>query len=124
MKMTRRNKSMENLRLIPAVILITVMTGSSALAGAPAESGAESALTYLGRELETTAKHLIRTGEDTDDVYTEISWKSVADTFPEKYDLRTRGTVTLVKSQNPDIASVSKNGVCSFFQGMVLPYCV
>ena len=115
---------MENLRLIPAVILITVMTGSSALAGAPAESGAESALTYLGRELETTAKHLIRTGEDMDDVYTEISWKSVADTFPEKYDLRTRGTVTLVKSQNPDIASVSKNGVCSFFQGMVLSYCV
>ena len=92
---------MENLRLIPAVILITVMTGSSALAGAPAENGAESALTYLGRELETTAKHLIRTGEDTDDVYTEISWKSVADTFPKKYDLRTRGTVTLVKSQNP-----------------------
>ena len=102
---------MKNLQLILAVILITALTSSSALAGAQTESEAEDALTYLGRELETTAKHLIRTGEDTDDVYTEISWKSVADTFPEKYDLRTRGTVTLVKSQNPDIASVSKNGV-------------
>ena len=78
---------MKNLRFILAVILITVLTGSSALADASTESEAEDALTYLGRELEATAKHLIRTGEDTDDVYTEISWKSVADTFPEKFDL-------------------------------------
>ena len=92
---------MKNLRFILAVILFTVLTGSSALADASTESEAEDALTYLGRELEATAKHLIRTGEDTDDVYTEISWKSVADTFPEKFDLRTRGTVTPVKSQNP-----------------------
>ena len=92
---------MKNLRPILAVMLITALAGSSAMAGAPTESGAENALAYLGRELETTAKHLVRTGEDTDDVYTEISWKSVADTFPEKFDLRTRGTVTPVKSQNP-----------------------
>ena len=92
---------MRNIRLILAVILITSLTSSSVLAGAPTESGAENSLTYLGKELETTAKHLIRTGEDTDDVYTEINWKSVADTFPEKFDLRTRGTVTPVKNQTP-----------------------
>ena len=92
---------MRNIRLILAVILITSLTSSSVLAGAPTESGAENSLTYLGKELETTAKHLIRTGEDTDDVYTGINWKSVADTFPEKFDLRTRGTVTPVKSQDP-----------------------
>ena len=40
---------MKNLRLIPAVILITALTSSSALAGAPAESETEDALTYLGR---------------------------------------------------------------------------
>ena len=68
-EMIRRNKSMKNLRLIPVMILITALTGLSALAGAPAESGEEDALTYLGRELEMTAEHLIRTGEDTDDVY-------------------------------------------------------
>ena len=39
---------MENLRLIPAVILITVMTGSSALAGAPAESGERSDISWQG----------------------------------------------------------------------------
>ena len=92
---------MKNLRLILAVMLITALTSSSALAGAPTESEAKDALTYLGRELETTAKHLIRTGEDTDDVYTETNWTSVSDTFPEKFDLRTRGTVTPVKNQNP-----------------------
>lgn len=93
---------MKNLRLILVLMLITVLTSSSALAGALTESGTENALAYLGRELETTAKHLIRTGEDTDEVYTEINWKSVADTFPEKFDLRTRGTVTPVKSQYPE----------------------
>ena len=92
---------MKNLRLILAVMLITALTSSSALAGAPTESEAKDALTYLGRELETTAKHLIRTGEDTDDVYTETNWTSVSDTFPEKFDLRTRGTVTPVKNQTP-----------------------
>ena len=69
---------MKNLRLILAVILITALTSSSVLAGAQTESEAEDALTYLDRELETTAKHLIRTGEDTDDVYTETNWKSVS----------------------------------------------
>ncbi len=35
------------------------------------------------------------------DIYTEMSWNSVADTFPEKFDLRERGTITPVKDQSP-----------------------
>ena len=68
---------------------------------ASAESAAEDALAYLGRELDAAAEGLIRRGEDIDDVYTEISWQSMADTFPEKFDLRERGTVTPVKNQSP-----------------------
>ena len=56
---------------------------------------------YLAKELEASAEHLMRTGEDVDDIYTELSWNSVADTFPSRFDLRDRGTVTPVKSQNP-----------------------
>ncbi len=36
-----------------------------------------------------------------DDIYTELKWTSVADTFPAKFDLRDRGTVTPVRSQSP-----------------------
>ena len=43
---------MKNFRFVPVMILITALTGSSALAGAPTESGEENALAYLGRELE------------------------------------------------------------------------
>ena len=35
------------------------------------------------------------------DIYTEMEWHSVADTFPAKFDLRERGTVTPVKDQSP-----------------------
>lgn len=35
------------------------------------------------------------------DIYTELVWHSVADTFPAKFDLRERGTVTPVKDQSP-----------------------
>ena len=45
--------------------------------------------------------HLMKTGEDVDDIYTELKWTSVADTFPAKFDLRDRGTVTPVRSQSP-----------------------
>ena len=92
---------MKNIRLFPALALVTALTVSSVPAGAPAESGTEDAPAYLGRELAASAERLIRTGEDMDDVYTEISWKSVADTFPEKFDLRKRGTVTPVRNQTP-----------------------
>ena len=35
------------------------------------------------------------------DIYTELVWHSIADTFPAKFDLRERGTVTPVKDQSP-----------------------
>ena len=43
----------------------------------------------------------MRNGEDVDDIYSTLTWRSVADTFPVKFDLRERGTVTPVKSQSP-----------------------
>ena len=58
-------------------------------------------LEYLSNELEDSADHLMRNGEDVDDIYTTLNWKSVADTFPAKFDLRDRGTVTGVKRQDP-----------------------
>ena len=61
----------------------------------------KTALDYLSKELEESADHLMRNGEDVDDIYSTLDWTSVADTFPEKFDLRDRGTVTPVKSQTP-----------------------
>lgn len=58
-------------------------------------------LAYLSSELEESAAHLMKNGEDVDDIYSSLNWKSIADTFPEKFDLRERGTVTPVKLQNP-----------------------
>ena len=86
--------------LCAATLLLLLFPGVSP-AEAPAGSVTEDALAFLGRELEASAAHLIRRGEDTDDVYTEISWHSVADTFPAKFDLRERGTVTPVRDQTP-----------------------
>ena len=61
----------------------------------------QESITLLSQELEESADHLMRNGEDVDDIYTTLNWKSIADTFPEKFDLRERGTVTPVKSQSP-----------------------
>lgn len=58
-------------------------------------------LETLGRKIQESTKELLSTGEDVEKFYTSITWKSVADTFPSKFDLRERGTVTEVKSQNP-----------------------
>ena len=58
-------------------------------------------LDYLGQQLEEPSNHLMETGEDVDDIYTELMWTSIADTFPSHFDLRERGTVTPVKAQNP-----------------------
>lgn len=52
----------------------------------------KTALDYLGKELEKSADHLMRNGEDVDDIYSTLDWTSIADTFPEKFDLRERGT--------------------------------
>ena len=87
------------LGVLLAVLLLVSLGG-----GAFAEKGILSeteALDYLAQELEVSAEHLMKNGEDVDDIYSELSWTSVADTFPEKFDLRDRGTVTPVKAQNP-----------------------
>lgn len=61
----------------------------------------KTALAYLSNELEKSADHLMRNGEDVDDIYSSLEWRSIADTFPAKFDLRDRGTVTPVKDQSP-----------------------
>lgn len=52
---------------------------------------------YLGDEILEGAKATSKLG----DVYTEMEWYSIADTLPEKFDLRDRGTITPVKDQDP-----------------------
>ena len=82
-----------------ALLLTLVPAGAAfAEAGDPLVS---EALDYLGHELEASSDLLMKTGEDVDDIYSALIWTSIADTFPAKFDLRDRGTVTPVKSQNP-----------------------
>ena len=61
----------------------------------------QAALDYLGAQMEAPASVLMTFGEDVEDIYSELNWRSVADTLPEKFDLRQRGTVTPVKTQDP-----------------------
>lgn len=78
------------------------ITACGAFAQAPEYTEAErAALDYLGQQLTEPAAHLMRTGEDVDDIYSELGGSSHADTFPEKFDLRQRGVVTPVKAQDP-----------------------
>ena len=86
--------------LVSAALLSALLPASAAFAEAGA-AGENEALQYLGRELEASSAFLMEKGEDVDDIYSELIWTSVADTFPEIFDLRERGTVTPVKSQNP-----------------------
>ena len=61
----------------------------------------KQAFAHLEEELAADAAALLRDGEDVRDIYSEYDWKSKADTFPGKFDLRSRGTVTPVKDQSP-----------------------
>ena len=47
-------------------------------------------LAILEEKLGKDAKKLLQAVEDVANIYDDISWKSVADTFPEKFDLRER----------------------------------
>jgi len=68
----------------------------------PALSEADlRSLDRLGTELEEPAALLLHYGEDVEDIYSELRWRSIADTFPEKFDLRDRGVITPVKNQSP-----------------------
>ena len=91
---------MKTIRRLLVLCLVTALAVSPAFA--ETQPGQEAKLLdYLSRELEANADHLIRTGEDVDDIYTELDWDSLADTFPARFDLRERGTVTSVKDQTP-----------------------
>ena len=84
--------------------LILLLAAALAVSGVYAETAENTTdwqLDYLSRELEAAAEQLLREGEDVEDIYSEISWKSVADTFPVRFDLRERGTVMPVKNQSP-----------------------
>ena len=88
---------------LTAVLLSSLLTcafaetdGNSALSAAD-----QQALDYLGNELAAPAEILMSYGEDVSDIYSELTWTSVADTFPQKFDLRDRGVVTAVKNQSP-----------------------
>ena len=61
----------------------------------------KQAFAHLEEELAADAAALLRDGEDVRDIYSEYDWKSKAVTFPGKFDLRSRGTVTPVKDQSP-----------------------
>lgn len=56
-------------------------------------------------ELETTlaedSERLVYSGNYITNIYDDFAWKSEADIFPAKLDLRGRGTVTPVKDQTP-----------------------
>jgi len=90
-------------------LLLAAALLSSLLSCAFAETGSgdtlsedeQRALDYLGAQLAAPAAVLMNSGEDVDDIYSALNWTSIADTFPEKFDLRERGTVTPVKSQSP-----------------------
>ena len=90
------------MKKLTAVILLTALLASLCLscpaAAETADSGESKALDYLAHELEASSEHLMITGEDVDDIYTELNWTSIADTYPVRFDLRDRGTVTPVRS--------------------------
>ncbi len=91
------------LLLFSLLFSAVVCSAEEGAAGSTAERSEieQASLQYLSDELEKAADHLMRDGEDVNDIYTTLNWKSIADTFPAKFDLRDRGTVTPVKSQNP-----------------------
>ena len=55
----------------------------------------------LESELAEDSKSLVNTGNSITNIYDDFSWKSEADTFPARLDLRERGIVTPVKDQDP-----------------------
>jgi len=91
---------MKFIRFSLTVILAMAMCLSAAFAETTADAPAEG-IDYLTRELEASAAQLLAEGEDVNDIYSELNWVSIADTFPAKFDLRERGTVTPVKDQSP-----------------------
>ena len=91
---------MKKSHLFLGILLISSLSASTAFAGEAKEETAEW-LTYLGTELEVSSKKIIEEDENSEEIYSELHWTSIGDTFPEHFDLRERGTVTPVKDQDP-----------------------
>lgn len=91
---------MSKIRIFLIFLLAAALAMPAAFAEGPAEAKTEG-LDYLARELEASSAMLLQTGEDVEDICSELHWNSVADTFPAKFDLRERGTVTPVRDQSP-----------------------
>jgi len=89
--------------LLVAALLSSLLSCAFAetVSGDALSDDEQHALDYLGEQLAAPAAVLMKSGEDVDDIYSSLNWTSVADTFPEKFDLRERGVVTSVKSQSP-----------------------
>ena len=87
--------------VVAAALLSLLAVVFSASAEEALTETENASLDYLSNELLEASSLLMRYGEDVDDFYSELSWRSEADTFPEKFDLRERGVVTPVKTQSP-----------------------
>lgn len=61
----------------------------------------KKSLEILEDKLAKDSDRLVYSGNFIVNIYDDFSWKTEADIFPAKLDLRERGTVTSVKSQSP-----------------------
>ena len=61
----------------------------------------KKSLEILEDKLAKDSDRLVYSGNFIVNIYDDFSWKTEADIFPAKLDLRARGTVTPVKSQSP-----------------------
>ena len=61
----------------------------------------KKSLEILEGKLAKDSDRLVYSGNFIVNIYDDFSWKTEADIFPAKLDLRERGTVTPVKSQSP-----------------------
>ena len=86
--------------MMTGVILVMTACGAQQEKNAQQTSGEKAAIEYLTKEMKDSAESLVKDG-DMQEIYTEFVWKSEADTFPEKFDLRERGVITPVRNQAP-----------------------
>ena len=94
---------MENIRRGSLFILLLsfILAGAAAVSAQMYEDLDDAAmekLYYLCEQLVDSENDLVLRMRD---IYSEMDWHSIADTFPAKFDLRERGTVTPVKDQSP-----------------------
>lgn len=82
-----------------AIALLLALIIPICAAAALAEGEAPGALTEAERDALEALEASHAVGGSS--LYTDISWESIADSFPARFDLRDRGVVTSVKDQTP-----------------------